>query len=119
MATPMSKRLRSNTSPGGLVTPQQELSVGKPIGIKKRKSSGRKSGIYKTVSKTPKDIVDRKSGTPITKGDGIENCKRYPEAPPSNSSTYSDWLLNHPSVTKKSRIHAAEYMRKLEYRLPE
>jgi len=41
----------------------------------------------------------------------------YPPAPPSESSIFSDWLLNHPSCNRNDPPIPLEVIRRLDYRL--
>ena len=41
----------------------------------------------------------------------------YPPAPPSESSIFSDWLLNHPSCNRNDPPVPLEVIRRLDYRL--
>ena len=41
----------------------------------------------------------------------------YPSAPPSESSIFSDWLLNHPSCNRNDPPVPLEVIRRLDYRL--
>ena len=41
----------------------------------------------------------------------------YPPAPPSESSIFSDWLLNHPTCNRNDPPVPLEVIRRLDYRL--
>ena len=104
MTTPLSKRLRSN------VVTNAKSSQKQPSGPKKSKQRGKVFILEKHEVNTS---TKQKCTSPII--DGSLKERLYPPEPPSDSSIYSDWLMNHPGCRMKSMLTEQD-QRRLDYR---
>ena len=104
MTTPVSKRLRSNVVTLGKSTPKQ------PSGPRKSKRSEK---VFVFARQEDNTVVQDKCSSPIL--DKSVKERLYPPEPPSNSSIYSDWLMNHPGFRMNSMLTEQDQKR-LDYR---